>query len=209
MTIETITAQLERLQTRRNSLSRQQQEKAAEAETLRGQLTALLENFEGADADAERARLSARIGALGVEAAAVAPVIQKLDAEMTALSRQQQALLAERASDAHEQAIADARAASGPIVAAVRTFVSETLPPLVAAWDERHSALVQAARVSRQAAAVAGVTPRHTVEHINFTDGLPLNIGLSLRQLLAFADDYRQQLEYSEKLKADRAAAAA
>lgn len=206
-TLETVDAKLAHQQERRTALARQQHEKAAEAETLRGQLSALLENFAGddADADKERAALSARISALLVEREAMTPVIAKLDAEGATLMRQRHTLAAERAADAHEKAIADARAACPPIFEAVRTFVTDTLPPLLAAAAERRSALVRAARASKAAADLAGVSPRHTLEHINLTDSLPLNVGMMLRQLLELADTYRQQTEYFARVQAQRA----
>ena len=210
-TLETVDAKLAHQQERRTVLARQQHEKAAEAETLRGQLSALLENFAGddADADTERTALSARISALMVERDAIAPVIAKLDAEGATLMRQRHALAAERAADAHEQAIAAARAACPPIFEAVRTFVSETLPPLVAALVERRGALVQAARASKQASELAGVAPRHTLETVNLTESLPLNVGQALRFLLEAAESYKQQADYADKLKASRTVAAA
>ena len=206
-TLATVDAKLAQLQDRRNALARQQQEKATQANELRGQLSALLENFAGddADADKERAALSARISALVVEREAMTPAIAKLDAEGATLMRQRHTLAAERAADAHEHAIAEARAACPPIFEAVRTFVSETLPPLLSTLNERRGALVQAARASKAAADLAGVTPRHTLEHINLTDSLPLNVGMMLRQLLELADTYRQQTEYFARVQAQRA----
>lgn len=210
-TLATVDAKLAQLQDRRNALARQQQDKATQANELRGQLSALLENFAGDDADADKepATLSARIGALDVEQQSIAPVIAKLDADAVPLMRQRHMLAADAAADVHEQAIADARAACLPIHAAVRTFVSETVPPLLVTLNERRGALVQTARASKQAAELAGVAPRHTLETVNLTEALPLNVGQALRILLEVADSYRQQVEYFEKLKADRAAAAA
>lgn len=208
-TIDTVDAKLAQLQERRNALVRQQQEKSVETERLRGDLATWLENFEGADADAEQVKLSARIGALGVERDAITPVIAKLDAELASLGRQRYVLAAQAADDAHEAAIADARAACLPIQAAVRTFVSATLPPLMAALGARRAALVQAARASRIAAERAGVAPRHTIETVNLVEKLPLNVGQSLRALLELADTYRQMTEYVDTLKKDRTSAAA
>src|SRR5690348_7910704 len=148
--------QIDALQQQRNTLAAQADAKASEALRRRDELAELL----AADADdATRARVAARISALALEQEALAVAIARLDAQMVPLGQRQQRERALDAFQAHEAAIARARAARDAVVQAVGIFAHHTMPPLLAAYKRANEELERAAAGAKNAAQLVHMAP--------------------------------------------------
>jgi len=198
--------QIDALQQQRNALAAQADAKASEALRRRDELAELL----AADADdAPRARVAARISALALEQEALAGAIARLDAQMVPLGQQQQRERALDAFQAHEAAIARARAARDAVVQAVGIFAHQTMPPLLTAYQRASEDLKRAAAGAENAAQSVQMAPPSSLRFVQLGEhlgGAGANHLLDLIRVLTFWKDQMAPPHADSSARATRVA---